>query len=139
MKKNRTWKLFFNSRGGNRYFHEFINGTQTGKIGIADDSGDDPDKSGDGVWYVDTKTKLEMRDPEYIWVPIIKESDDKKLYTIEYWTRVNELSMNLGMKVQLPTDYEELKWIKDNRYFKSVEELIYRFSDEGMVESILKL
>jgi hypothetical protein len=69
------------SRGGHSFFREL----DTCKLAIADDSGEEPDQTEDGVLYVDTDGKIQLRSEPMnsITVPLRKPDGSQTATTCD--------------------------------------------------------
>lgn len=69
------WTKLFKAKGGHKYFRDEI----TGMIAIADDSGTTPDRTDDGVLWLDMSGRrhvciaTDTNGRTYITIPVIKE------------------------------------------------------------------
>ena len=63
-------KLFKCADDGHRYFREYLDGMETGRIAVADNSGSTPPQTEDGVLYLDTNKDLELGLGSSVRIPL---------------------------------------------------------------------
>jgi hypothetical protein len=64
------WKLLFKAPGGHRYFE-----AEDGRVAVADDSGATPDKTEDGVLYLDKSRPIKMG--KFGSIPVLTEEGEQ--------------------------------------------------------------
>ena len=92
------WALYFMAPQGHRYFYC----RNTYDLAVADDSGETPDKTEDGVLYLDTDRPI-VNDPEDgVWYIPLKRGPDDLTTTPAGWMEVVMVACCCGsMKVLL--------------------------------------
>lgn len=96
MVKWTKWKEALAVPRGHRYFWH----VPDGKIAVADDSGSTPDKTNDGVLWLDTERPIRVTTSSAD-IPLIVASDGRKSYTGETVNGALEVALKFNMHVVL--------------------------------------
>lgn len=83
--RQRGWRLIYRSPGrGLRYFVRTIGGEQEAiqRVAVADNSGETPDLTEDGVLWVDLDRSWYVADARFD-IPVVQERGEHKLWTSE--------------------------------------------------------
>jgi hypothetical protein len=95
-----NWTKLFSIRGGHKYFRDEI----TKKIALADDSGSTPDRTEDGVLWLDFQRCVciatDASHRTWITIPVLRESLDKSA-TPASTKEAIEVCARFGMKLAL--------------------------------------
>lgn len=97
---NYKWTKLFSMRGGHKYFRDEF----TGKIGVADNSGPTPDRTDDGVLWLDFNRCVciatNTNHDTYITIPLLRENGDRSC-TGSSVKEAIEVCARFGMKLAL--------------------------------------
>jgi hypothetical protein len=97
---NYNWTKLFSIRGGHKYFRDEI----SKRIALADNSGSTPDRTEDGVLWLDfsrcATIATDTHHNTYITIPLLRENGDKSA-TGASTKEVIEVCAKLGMKLAL--------------------------------------
>lgn len=98
---NYNWTKLFRTKGGHKYFRDEI----TGRIAVADDSGSTPDRTEDGVLWLDQSRCVTIatdRDHNnWITVPVFREDGTTRSCTPASAQEAVEVCARFGMKLAL--------------------------------------
>lgn len=97
---NYKWTKVFSIRGGHKYFRDEI----SGRIGVADDSGSTPDRTEDGVLWLDPSRCVtiatDTNHRTWVTVPLLRENGDKSATGASVKEAI-EVVARFGMKLAL--------------------------------------
>lgn len=93
----RKWTLAFEVKGGHRYFRD----EETGKIGVADDSGENPELTDDGLLWLDQSRPITLSDTSGSsgGIPLVDE-EGKKYGMSERMSAAVIVAKMFGMKIK---------------------------------------
>ncbi len=89
-----TWVLVLRIRGGHRYFRE----EGTGRIAVADDSGATPDRTEDGILYLDTGRPIRLGEQADIR---LLSPDGRRYSTVESAAHGVLVAAHLGLEIEV--------------------------------------
>jgi hypothetical protein len=99
MSTNYNWTCVLQVPNGHRYFQDSITGQYAG----ADESGPTPDRTDDGVLWLDLARpiSLDLRNATvYGWVPVRKESEKGEFWLCEYLVDAMLVAETFGLTVE---------------------------------------
>ena len=98
-----AWTCELRIPDGHRYFRD----ANTGRVAVADGSGATPDRTDDGVLWINTDlaVTIELRSgTTYGWIPVNKDGDDRVYSVSEYVVDVMRVVEAFGLTVELQGD-----------------------------------
>ncbi len=98
-----NWQFVFKTKGGHKWFRDL----HSGRVAVADDSGSTPDRTDEGVLWLDTSRSIRSNDGNGWHVPLLTP-DGVRTVTISSQAEALALRDRFGMRITLPAWAVEL-------------------------------